>query len=369
MNSSFVLPSSLEHEQGIIVALMLDPGAAETVFSLLSPSDFYKDAHRLIIEAAQLLNEKGEPCDLPTLHLSLRASGKIEKVGGAAYLASLPDQCPIPTDLKYYCRKIAWLSEKRRLADAGSKILQAAQRMDEGLEDAGDLAQRVVAEALDRRVGHDNKSRIFDLEPIDAVDIVVPDFIINPLVEENSLFSIFGDAGTYKSIIADEMMACTATGEPFFGMSVKKGPVVYICGEGRSGVRRRFKAWEIVRQVPLDGAPLLVSNGAMALCDDAQTALTLKRLEAAADKYGPPALVVIDTLARNFGPGDENSTADMTKAVAAADRIRQLYGSAVGLVHHSGIIDKNRGARQFGTKRRAGCGIQDGHQQGKGDHP
>jgi len=60
------------------------------------------------------------------------------------------------------------------------------------------------------------------------------------------------------------------------------------------------------------------------------------------DEYGVPALIVIDTLARNFGPGDENATADMNSAIGAADIIRAQWRSTVLFVHHSGHTNKDR---------------------------
>jgi hypothetical protein len=56
-----------------------------------------------------------------------------------------------------------------------------------------------------------------------------------------------------------------------------------------------------------------------------------------------PDMVLVDTVNRNFGPGDENSTADMTLAVAGLDMLRTSSGSCVVSLHHSGHGDKGRG--------------------------
>lgn len=53
--------------------------------------------------------------------------------------------------------------------------------------------------------------------------------------------------------------------------------------------------------------------------------------------------VVIDTLNRNFGSGDENNTADMTAFVQSIDAaIRIRYGCAVLIVHHTPLNDTKR---------------------------
>jgi hypothetical protein len=55
-----------------------------------------------------------------------------------------------------------------------------------------------------------------------------------------------------------------------------------------------------------------------------------------------PAIVVIDTLARCFGGGDENSTQDMGMFVRGCDALRERWGCTVLVVHHSGHADKKR---------------------------
>ena len=55
-------------------------------------------------------------------------------------------------------------------------------------------------------------------------------------------------------------------------------------------------------------------------------------------------LVIIDTLARSMGAGDENSSQDMGAFIAACDQIRRATGATVLIVHHSGK-SSNAGAR------------------------
>ena len=55
-------------------------------------------------------------------------------------------------------------------------------------------------------------------------------------------------------------------------------------------------------------------------------------------------MIVIDTLARAMGGGDENSGQDMGRLIRHADLLRQMTGAHVHLVHHSGK-DAGRGAR------------------------
>jgi hypothetical protein len=147
------------------------------------------------------------------------------------------------------------------------------------------------------------------------------------------------------------MTCCVATGTDWHGKAiVKSGLVLYFAGEGHNGLARRFKAWSIRNGVFLDNAPLLVSTMPAALTDPESLPLIIAQINAAAEKYGPPVLIVIDTLARNFGPGDENSTRDMSAFVAACDRLRAQHRATVLLIHHTGHADKTRGRGAMALK-------------------
>ena len=171
-----------------------------------------------------------------------------------------------------------------------------------------------------------------------------PVFLIDRLLEQDALASLFGDPASGKSLVAIEMAGCVSKGEPFHGHAVRAGAVFYVAGEGKNGLRRRFAAWEELRGVSIADAPLFASTAAVQLLDAESAAIVTAAIDGLAGQHGTPRLIVIDTLARNFGPGDENSTADMNTFVAALDRLRERYpGATVLLVHHSGHGEKSRG--------------------------
>ena len=184
--------------------------------------------------------------------------------------------------------------------------------------------------------------RTFKLVPVGNIQIRAPEWLIRDLIEKDSLSLVFGDPGCGKSFLGIDIACCIAAGCDFHGLQVKQGPVFYIAGEGHNGLGRRFKAWSIRNKIDLKEMPLFVSTISAGLCDSDQVEQVSVAFCSAAEKYGPPFLIVIDTLARNFGPGDENSTADMTTFIAACDRLRGRYQSGVLIIHHSGHSDKSR---------------------------
>lgn len=169
-----------------------------------------------------------------------------------------------------------------------------------------------------------------------------PNWAIDGIAEVDSLCQLFGDPEAGKSFMAIDWACCVATGKAWKGREVQQGPVLYINGEGRNGFNRRLNAWQIANQVKLGEAPLHISSTSTALTD----AISKAELEAVLAEFireqGHPRMIVIDTLARNFGPGDENETQHMSAAVNTLDALREMTQAWTLVVHHSGHGDKGR---------------------------
>lgn len=178
---------------------------------------------------------------------------------------------------------------------------------------------------------------VADLKPID--------WLVRGYVEANSLALVFGEPGHGKSFLALDWAASVATGTAWHGNPTKQGAVFLVAGEGHNGIARRLKAWELARGVPLKGAPLFVSHAAASLADWESAREVVAAVEAHARETGQtPALILVDTLSRNLGAADENSSADMAAFVRHLDAMRQHWQATVCVVHHSGK-DSAKGAR------------------------
>lgn len=162
------------------------------------------------------------------------------------------------------------------------------------------------------------------------------EWTIERYVEQDAVSMVYGPSGVGKSFVVLGMACAVATGTPWFGMMVKQGPVFYIAGEGHNGLMRRFKAWETGEGVSLRNAPLYKSRKAIGLLNESEALLLREELQHMMDEFGRPSLIVVDTLARNFGDGDENSTEDMSKFIRVLDELRAEAKCHVMVVHHSG---------------------------------
>jgi hypothetical protein len=182
-------------------------------------------------------------------------------------------------------------------------------------------------------------------------DIKPVQWLIENYLETDALSMVFGPSGGGKSFCVVDMACCVATGTPWHGMPVKKGAVFYIAGEGHNGLARRFKAWTKARGVEISkDTPLFKSNRAVMMLDGNAAAGLAAEVERLVQESGhKPSLVVIDTLARNFGDGDENTQKDAGRFIENLDQhIRRTYQCNVMTVHHSGHdMDRARGSSAF----------------------
>lgn len=191
--------------------------------------------------------------------------------------------------------------------------------------------------------------RGFQLIPVCDLKPKAPVWLVHKIMEDDSFGLMFGDSEGGKTFLAVDLGLCVATGTPFHGKQIaKSGPVVYILGEGKNGFSRRCQAWGIHNGVDYHDAPFFVSTIPAAFL----YAESVEQVATAIAKV-KPVLIIVDTLARNYGPGDENSTADMNKFISALDYIRRPYNATMLVVHHTGHGEKERSRGAYTLK----CGL------------
>jgi hypothetical protein len=177
---------------------------------------------------------------------------------------------------------------------------------------------------------------------VDAITIEhkKPDYIIDGIMERGTLVSLNGAPGSCKSFTALDLGLCTATGTPWCGRAVSMGAVLVVLGEGHSGYKRRIDAWYKHHGLEMQPDQLYLTVQALPLADTGESVKLL--IEKIHELPRKPTLVIVDTLARNYG-SDENSATDMSRFVNHLGLLSTEFGSAVLCVHHTGLTDKLRG--------------------------
>ena len=102
-------PQSIELEQAVLGALMLDQNALSTCIESLFRDYFYKIEHQMIFDVVRTLFTDGKQVDILTVVEELQHRGQLETVGGAYYVTSLTNHVTSAAHIEYHIRI---LSEK-----------------------------------------------------------------------------------------------------------------------------------------------------------------------------------------------------------------------------------------------------------------
>jgi replicative DNA helicase len=121
-----VPPQSIDMEEAVLGAIMLEKEAVITILDILRPDYFYKEANRKIFKAVFDLSTKEHPVDLFTVTEELRAQGELEIVGGPVYLATLTSKVVSAANVEYHARIVAQKYIQRELIRVSSEILGKA---------------------------------------------------------------------------------------------------------------------------------------------------------------------------------------------------------------------------------------------------
>lgn len=147
-------PHSLEAEQSVLGAMLLDSEAAPTVTGILQPNHFYRENHRQIYEAMLRLYAKSEPIDLITLSDALSQRGILEQIGGVQYLTLLANLVPSSAVVGYYAQIVQSKAILRDLINASQQISASCYQQEE-VATVLEEAERLIFRLSQSRVQRD----------------------------------------------------------------------------------------------------------------------------------------------------------------------------------------------------------------------
>jgi replicative DNA helicase len=145
-------PHSLEAERAVLGGILVNNDGLNVVLSVITPEDFYREAHRKIIEGIAALVDKGRPVDILALSDELQRAGLLEEIGGMAYLSSLMDGVPKTLNVEYYAQIIKEKALLRRLIVSSARIISASYEQKDEADDLLNEAQTSIIEVAEQRI-------------------------------------------------------------------------------------------------------------------------------------------------------------------------------------------------------------------------
>lgn len=365
------LPHNLDLEAGVLGGILLDNSRLGELANL-EVDDFYNHRNKVVFQAMRNLEAAAVPIDVFTLEHEIEKLGKLEAVGGVAYLGELVLRVPTSDNTQTYAADVQRLHRNRKTIVKIGELLERAYNWPHDPSDmiselAGELQRIEVGRELADRAQSERWCRplaeyLGDEEPSDDD---AEDWIIRDIVPRGEPALWGGPMKSGKTWAALDLCIAVALGQPWLGKfdNTYKQPARVLAVLLEDNVRRlRKRLWELTRSrgtTPNNEdlqEHLRISRSPLRLPDESDQ----RRLIAEIKKWGA-VLVVIDNLTRVM-VGDPNGTRDAAAFTRAWTELGDATGASIVFLHHmkkpmgdQNVIDpfdQLRGSGDFGATAR-----------------
>ncbi len=146
-----VMPHSIEAEQSVVGAMLMDKDAITTSSEIISGNDFYQSAYGVIFDSMVELYNEGKPVDLITLQERLREKDVPEEIASLEFVRDLMTMVTTSANVKYYAQIVADKSVMRKLIRLNEEIANTCYAGKESLEAVLEKTEKSIFELLQRR--------------------------------------------------------------------------------------------------------------------------------------------------------------------------------------------------------------------------
>jgi replicative DNA helicase len=119
-----------EAECGVLGSLMLNPNVWDSLADVIEEKDFSRPDHQLIFRHIVRLIEQARMPDVLTIAESVQSTGKLERIGGLAYLGELVMNTPSEKNAKYYAKIVRNGRKEREYFEAVAELQEVTTGID-----------------------------------------------------------------------------------------------------------------------------------------------------------------------------------------------------------------------------------------------
>ena len=150
-----VLPHSIEAEQSVIGAMLLDKEAITVASEQINGEDFYGKQYGILFDAMIELNDEGKPVDLMILQNRLKEKGVPPEIYSLEFIRDVMGAVPTSANIKYYAGIVAEKSVLRKLIRINEEIANNCYSQKESLELLLEEAEKKIFEIVQKRNNSD----------------------------------------------------------------------------------------------------------------------------------------------------------------------------------------------------------------------
>lgn len=334
----YKMPASVDAEQALLGALLLDGDTYQQVAGDLRPEHFSEDLHAEIYSAIERFAKQGKRADPLTLKpLFDHHDDIVPGLSASAYLARLVGGAASLRSVKSYAETIKDLAARRELLEVGKGIVRRASEPEIDVPLPAIISD-AMAELGRASTTHAPEDVPFEARCLADIQPEPVQWLWPRRLALGKLNLIAGDPGLGKSQLTLAMAATVTTGGTWpDGSRAPQGNVILISCEDEAGdtIRprldaagadvRRVHTFDWVRTQDRNGAPVRAHF---------DVAEHMGQLEDLVRRIGDVRLIVIDPVTAFLGRADSHKTADVRQALAPMQALLAEHGIAGLLVSH-----------------------------------
>lgn len=148
------IPYDRQAEEAVLGSVLVNSEVYYDVAHFLNTDDFFLHRHRWIWDAFTSLHEQRLPIDILTVSEELERQGRLEEIGGQAYLTALISNVPSSLHAEAYGQIVEEAATRRGLLEAANQIARLAFQSGTPIEDVVNDAEKAVFGVSERRLTH-----------------------------------------------------------------------------------------------------------------------------------------------------------------------------------------------------------------------
>lgn len=150
-----VMPHSIEAEQSVVGAMLMDKDAITTAGEIISGDDFYQASYGVIFDSMIELFNEGKPVDLITLQERLKEKDVPAEIASLEFVRDLVTAVPTSANVKYYAQIVADKSLMRKMIKLNESIENMCYVGKEPVESIMEQTEKSMFQLLQRRTTGD----------------------------------------------------------------------------------------------------------------------------------------------------------------------------------------------------------------------
>lgn len=155
INAENIPPRNLEAERAVLGACILSKEALGSTIEILKPDDFYDPNNKYAYEILMSMFVADKPVDFVTVSEEFKSKGVFDRLGGQPFFAELISGVTTTANVTYHAEIVREHAIRRRLIEAGNKIISLAYKTDTNTQEIINEAEKLIFEAAQNKSSSD----------------------------------------------------------------------------------------------------------------------------------------------------------------------------------------------------------------------